>query len=253
MPALFVGHGSPMNAIEENEYSTNWSRIAKEIRRPDAILSVSAHWYTTGTKIMNTPTPKMVYDIYGFPDNLYQIKYSAKGCPEAAELAAGLIKTPATVDNSWGIDHGTWSVLRHMYPDADIPVFQLSIDSQAGASSHYRIGQDLASLRDNGIMILGSGNVVHNLSRINWEMEGGNSWAIQFDKYIKEKVVSRKNEYVVHYDHGNDISAKLAVPTPDHFFPLLYVLGATDENDKLTVFNDSCTMGALSMTSYLFG
>jgi 4,5-DOPA dioxygenase extradiol len=241
-----------MNAIEENEYSTNWSRIAREIRRPDAILSISAHWYTAGTKIMNTETPKMVYDIYGFPDNLYQVKYPAKGCPEAAKLAAGLIKTHVMIDNSWGIDHGTWSVLRHMYPNADIPVFQISIDSLAGASAHYRIGQELAALRENGVMILGSGNVVHNLSRINWEMEGGNSWAIQFDKYIKEKIVNRKHEYVVHYNHGNDISAKLAVPTPDHFYPLLYVLGATDEEDKLTVFNDSCTMGALSMTSYLF-
>jgi 4,5-DOPA dioxygenase extradiol len=252
MPALFVGHGSPMNAIEENVYSKNWSRIAKQIKRPDAILSVSAHWYTTGTKIMDTPTPRMVYDAYGFPDKLYQLKYSAKGCPEAAKLAASLIKKTVRVDNSWGIDHGTWSVLKHMYPDADIPVFQLSIDSLAPASAHYRIGQELASLRKQGIMIFGSGNVVHNLSRINWEMDGGNSWAVQFDKHIKNKIVDRKHEYAIHYDHGNDISAKLSVPTPEHFYPLLYILGASAENEKLTVFNESCTMGALSMTSYLF-
>lgn len=252
MPALFVGHGSPMNAIEENEYSRNWSRIAKEIKKPDAILSVSAHWYTAGTKVMDTPAPRMVFDIYGFPDKLYQVKYPAKGCPDAARQVPGLTKNPVRIDNSWGIDHGTWSVLRHMYPDADIPVFQLSIDSLAGASDHYRIGQELAALRDSGIMILGSGNVVHNLARINWEMETGNSWAIQFDKHIKEKIISRKHEYVIHYDHGNDISAMLSIPTPDHFYPLLYVLGASDEKDNLTVFNESCTMGSLSMTSYLF-
>lgn len=252
MPALFVGHGSPMNAIEENEYSKNWSRVAGKIKKPDAILSISAHWYTAGTKIMDTEAPRMVYDFYGFPDKLYQVKYPAHGCPEAVKKAAGMIRKPVITDNSWGIDHGTWSVLMHMYPDANIPVFQLSIDSLAGASDHYRIGQQLAPLRDNGIMILGSGNVVHNLPRMNWEMPDGNSWAVRFDKHIREKIVNRKYEYAVHYDNGNDISTKLSVPTPDHFYPLLYVLGASDERDRLTVFNESCTMGALSMTSYLF-
>lgn len=251
MPALFVGHGSPMNAIEENEYSRNWSKLGKQIKRPDVILAVSAHWYTNGTRINDTTDPKMIYDMYGFPDELYEVVYNAKGSPEVAHLTMNLIGNSVKVDNTWGLDHGTWSVLRRMYPDASIPVLQLSINANADAAAHYRLGQTIASLRTNGVMILGSGNVVHNLGRVNWGMEDGYDWAIEFDDYIKKNILGGNHEEVIHYENAG-ASAKPSFPTPEHFDPLLYVLGASNPEDRITVFNDSCTMGSMSMTSYLF-
>lgn len=251
MPALFVGHGSPMNAIEDNEYSRNWSGIAKKIKRPEAILAVSAHWFTDGTRITDDADPKMVYDMYGFPDELYKVKYHAKGNPDLAFRTKGLIKNAVNIDNSWGIDHGVWSVLRHMYPEADIPLLQLSIDYKSEAAVHYRLGQEIASLRENGVMVLGSGNIVHNLSKISWGMNGGQPWALEFDEYIKENIINRQHQAVIDYENAGN-SSKLAFPTPEHFYPLLYVLGASNKEDKITVFNNSCTMGSISMTSYLF-
>lgn len=251
MPALFVGHGSPMNAIEDNEYSNSWEEIGKHIAKPEAILSVSAHWFTKGTKITDAPKPKVVYDMYGFPDALYRINYQPNGSPELAHKTMSLISSEVKIDNSWGIDHGTWSVLCRMYPKADIPVFQLSVDENASAETHFNIGRELASLRDEGVMIFGSGNVVHNLSQVNWDMEGGYSWALEFDEYIKDKIISGQYDSVLDYSKAGS-SAELAFHTPDHFNPLLYVLGASNKSDKLTVLNDSCTLGALSMTSYLF-
>lgn len=251
MPALFVGHGSPMNAIEDNEYAKTWARIGKEIKRPDAILSVSAHWNTIGIRIMDTPSPMQIFDIYGFPEDLYKVEYSAKGSPDTAAMVLDQIGPLVRIDNTWGIDHGTWSVLRHMYPDADIPVLQLSIDFNADASFHYLIGEELAALRRNGVMIFGTGNIVHNLSRISWDLNCGYSWAQEFDRRMKENVLSGKHDEIIHYDQ-DDIPSRLAFTTPEHFYPLLYVLGATDESDKVTVFNNSCTMGSISMTGYLF-
>lgn len=251
MPVLFVGHGSPMNALEENEYTENWKKIAKLIPRPEAILSISAHWYTDGTRITDAAEPRMVYDMYGFPEELYQIKYNAPGSPELAHLTKGLISREVTIDNSWGYDHGTWSILHKMYPEADIPVYQLSVDKNAGSADHYRIGQELKALRDKGVMIFASGNVVHNLRMVNWDMEGGYSWAEEFDRYIKEKIIKKEYDDVIHYERAGK-SAQSAFPTPEHFYPLLYVLGSTDREDRLTVFNDSCMLGGLSMTSYLF-
>lgn len=251
MPALFIGHGSPMNAIEDNEYSKTWEEISKQIAKPEAILSVSAHWFTKGTKITDSPKPRVVYDMYGFPDALYHVVYQPNGAPELARDTMSLISSEVKVDNSWGIDHGTWSVLCRMYPNADIPVYQLSVDAGASAETHFRIGRELASLRDKGIMIFGSGNVVHNLSRVNWDMVGGYSWASEFDGYIKSRIVAGQYDDVLAYSKEGP-SAAMAVNTPDHFNPLLYVLGASDKKDKLTVFNDSCTLGALSMTCYLF-
>ncbi|WP_099205247.1 4,5-DOPA dioxygenase extradiol [Scatolibacter rhodanostii] len=251
MPALFIGHGSPMNAIEDNEYSNIWSEISKQIAKPEAILSVSAHWFTRGSKITDSPKPNVVYDMYGFPDALYNVIYQPDGAPNLAHEAISLIGSKVDVDNSWGIDHGTWSVLCRMYPEADVPVFQLSVDANASAETHFRIGQEIASLRNKGVMIFGSGNVVHNLSRVSWDMDGGYPWATEFDNYIKEKILSGEYDDVINYDRAGP-SRKLAFHTPDHFNPLLYVLGASNKNDKLTVFNDSCTLGSLSMTSYLF-
>ena len=189
MPALFIGHGSPMNAIEDNQYTRNWIEIAGEFPKPKAILAISAHWYTDGSRITDEAHPKMVYDMYGFPDELYKVLYEAKGAPELAHLTKDLIKRDVKIDNSWGYDHGTWSVLCKMYPEADIPVYQLSVDSSASAQTHFKIGQEISALREKGVLILGSGNVVHNLSKISWEMEGGHPWAVDFDNYIKNKII----------------------------------------------------------------
>lgn len=252
MPVLFVGHGSPMNAIEDNMFTENWRRVAQEMPRPEAILAVSAHWYTTGTRIMDEAQPKMVYDMYGFPKELYEVKYPAQGAPELAQLTKDLIHEQVKTDNSWGYDHGTWSVLCQMYPKADIPVFQLSVDRTATAETHFKIGQELSSLREKGVLIFASGNIVHNLSRVAWDMKGGYPWADDFDRYIKDKIIHRQFEEVVKYKAAGQ-SVDSAFITPDHFYPLLYILGASSPDDKVSVFNDSCIMGSLSMTSYLFG
>lgn len=251
MPTLFIGHGSPMNAIEDNEYTENWVKIAGKIPKPEAILAVSAHWYTEGSRIMDEVQPKMVYDMYGFPEELYRIEYKAKGSPELSHLTKTLITKTVKIDNSWGYDHGTWSVLCRMYPEADIPVYQLSVDSSASAETHFQIGQEISALREKGVLIFGSGNVVHNLSKINWGMIGGNPWAVEFDNYIKEKIIRKQYKDVIHYETAGK-SSELAFFTPEHFYPLLYALGASREDDRLSIFNDSCMMGSLSMTSYLF-
>ncbi|WP_341458756.1 class III extradiol ring-cleavage dioxygenase [Clostridium vincentii] len=186
-----------------------------------------------------------------FLDELYKVLYKAEGALELAHLTKNLIKKDVKIDNSWGYDHGTWSVLCKMYPEADIPVYQLSIDSSASAETHFKIGQEISSLREKGVLILGSGNVVHNLSKISWEMDGGHPCAIDFDNYIKNKIIQKQYQDVINYKTAGK-SSELAFYTPDHYNPLLYVLGASKEDDRLTIFNDSCTLGSLSMTSYLF-
>lgn len=251
MPTLFVGHGSPMNAIEANVFSANWSRLAGQMPRPEAILAISAHWYTSGSRISDAARPKMIYDMYGFPDELYQVAYDAAGAPEMAHLTRNLISRTVSVDNSWGIDHGTWSVLCHMYPQADIPVYQLSVDSHADAAVHFQIGRELQALREKGVLILGSGNVVHNLARIQWGMDGGLPWAVEFDAYIKDRITERQFEDVIQYRKAGK-SSELAFFTPDHFYPLLYVLGASSPDDTLAISSQICTMGSMSMTCYLF-
>lgn len=250
-PALFIGHGSPMNAVENNEYSRKWAEIAGLFPKPKAVLSISAHWYTNGTRINDMPHPKIIYDFYGFPEALYQVQYPADGSPELAKSAIGSIQRPVTVDHDWGIDHGTWSVLSKMYPQADIPVVQLSIDRNAGAEESFQIGRDLRVLRDKGVLILGSGNVVHNLSQVAWDLAGGYPWADEFDQYVKQNVIGKRYEELIHYHHAGK-SAERAFTTPEHFYPLLYVLGASHESDALKIVNDSRAMGSLSMTSYLF-
>jgi len=250
MPVLFVGHGSPMNAVENNQFTRGWEEIAGKIPKPKAILSISAHWYTAETRINNAEKPEMVYDMYGFPDELYRVVYPAPGAPELAAITKNLISRAVKVDNTWGIDHGTWSVLHRMYPAAEIPVYQLSIDMDAAAEIHYKIGQELTSLREQGVLILGSGNIVHNLSRINWALEGGFPWADAFDDYIQQNILNVEHEAIIDYHLAGEPS-KLAFITREHFYPLLYVLGASDGDDAITVFNDSRTLGSISMTSYL--
>ena len=251
MPALFVGHGSPMNAVENNKYTKKWQEIGRQMARPRAILMISAHWYTHGTRIMDTKTPRLVYDMYGFPEELYRVHYPSPGSPELAARAQELLSVPVQTDNNWGIDHGAWSVLCHLFPEANVPVVQLSVDGTAGAQAHFQMGQDLSALRDEGVMIIGSGNIVHNLARIQWEAESGFSWAEEFDGYIRDKIEKREFPDVVDYRKAGSC-AKMAFPMPDHFYPLMYALGASNEEDRLTVFNEDCLMGSLSMTSYLF-
>ena len=251
MPAVFIGHGSPMNAIEKNRFTDNWRKLADEIPRPEAILSVSAHWYTKGTRITDEKQPKTIYDMYGFPKKLYEIEYKAPGAPELAHYTRGLISKEVSIDNSWGYDHGTWSVLHVMYPDADIPVYQMSVDRSADAGVHFEIGRQIRELRKKGVMILGSGNVVHNLSRINWEMESGYAWAQDFDEYIKDSILSRQYQNAVEYEKAGK-SSELAFQIPDHFYPLLYVLGAASDGDRISVLNDDYVLGSLSMTCYIF-
>lgn len=250
-PVLFVGHGSPLNAIESNQYTRGWQEIAGKIPRPAAILAVSAHWYTDGSKINDQEEPKTVYDMYGFPDALYKVSYNVPGAPELARITKNLISRKVEFDNSWGIDHGTWSVLCKMYPEADIPVYQLSVDRTAGAEVHFQIGRNLRRLREDGVLIFASGNVVHNLSKVDWEMDGGYSWAVEFDGYIRGKILARDYQGVINYQSAGP-SAELAFRRPDHFYPLLYALGASEAADSLSIYNESCTLGSISMTSYLF-
>ncbi|MBP1744228.1 MAG: ligB2 [Firmicutes bacterium] len=251
MPVLFVGHGNPMNAIEDNEYSRGWIEIARKIPKPEAILSISAHWYTKVTKVSDAAKPETVYDIYGFPDELYQVAYNAPGAPELARQLKGMISSEVELDNSWGIDHGTWSVLRRMYPEADIPVLQLSVDSLTSFDAHFRIGREISSLREKGVLIMGSGNIVHNLSMAKWGMDSGFQWADEFDAFIRDRIKARKFEDVINYGNAGK-SSEMAFFTPEHYYPLLYVLGASRYDDRITIFNESRTMGSISMTSYLF-
>lgn len=252
MPVLFVGHGSPMNAIEDNPYTRTWKDIAKRIPRPEVILSVSAHWYTRGTRINNEPAQKTIYDMYGFPKELYQLQYNTTGSPAIAKTSKELISRETKYDNSWGIDHGTWSVLVHMYPDRDIPVFQISIDAEASPEAHYKIGRELRSLRNRGVFIFCTGNIVHNLRLVDWNKANeGFDWAYEFDEYIYESLIKKDHDNIIKFREQGNI-ARLAVPTPDHFYPLLYAIGATDGDDKISVYNKSCELGSLTMTTYLW-
>lgn len=250
MPVLFVGHGSPMNAIEDNPFTRGWEDLAGQIPKPEAILSVSAHWTTRGTKTSDAPAPRQIYDMYGFPPELYELHYEPAGAPDRARQVQRLVPEVA-IDNGWGIDHGTWSVLCRMYPAQDRPVFQLSLARGVPAQQHFELGQKLRSLREQGVLILGSGNIVHNLGRVSWSLDGGFDWALEFDQYIETGIMERHFDAVIDYSRAGEI-AQRAFNTTEHFDPLLYVLGATDETDSITVFNKACTLGSISMTSYLF-
>ncbi|MCK9170531.1 MAG: 4,5-DOPA dioxygenase extradiol [Treponema sp.] len=251
MPVLFVGHGSPMNAVENNEFTETWQTLSGNISRPSAILSVSAHWFTDGERIQTAPRPRQVYDMYGFPQELYNVRFPATGKPELAEKVQKLVHTPVSADNSWGIDHGTWSVLCRMYPDADIPVVQLSVNRSASLQDQFELGRELLPLRDDGILILASGNIVHNLGMIDWDKQDGFGWADSFDGTVRDAVLSGNVQSIMNAaSSGKD--ARRAVPTPDHFMPLLYALGASG-GDKPVVFNDARTLGSLSMTGFVFG
>jgi len=251
MPVLFVGHGSPMNAIEHNVFTDKWKEIGRSLPRPKVILVVSAHWVTQGIRTSNAVNPKLVYDMYGFPKALYDLKYPVKGSSELADQIVMLFGEQAIIDNKWGIDHGAWSVLNHMFPQADIPVVQLSLNQNVSLEAHYQFGKMISDLRNQEILIIGSGNVVHNLALTNFEMEKGYPWAHDFDDYIKSNIINNNHDAVVHYKRAGK-SSESAFYTLEHFLPLLYVLGVTSGEDQIEVFNERCLMGSLSMTSYLF-
>jgi len=257
MPVLFIGHGSPMNAIEDNEFSKRWQQMGKEIPTPKAVVVVSAHWLTKGTMVTAMPSPKTIHDFGGFPQALFDIQYPAPGSPELATEIQKLITNPAVeLDHDWGLDHGTWSVVKHMYPDADIPVLQLSIDYYKPAAYHYELAKQLLSLRKKGVLIIGSGNMVHNLRMVAWdklnEPEYGFDWALEMNDIFKNKISNGFHKELIQYEKLHK-AATLAIPTPDHYYPLLYILALQTDNDKVEFFNDKAVGGSLTMTSVKIG
>ncbi len=257
MPVLFMGHGSPMNGIEDNEFSRYWSKLAKEIPQPEAILCVSAHWLTKGTHVTAMDFPKTIHDFGGFPRKLFEVEYPAPGHPGIATETAKLIQTTDVgLDHDWGLDHGTWTVVRHMYPQANIPVFQLSIDYHKPAEYHYNLAKELAALRKRRVLIIGSGNMVHNLRMIDWKNMNtdnyGYDWARDLNEIFKSKISSRDHHALLRYNELSS-AAKLAIPSPDHYYPLIYTLGLQNEREDVEFFNDKCVAGSLTMTSVRIG
>jgi 4,5-DOPA dioxygenase extradiol len=256
MPVLFVGHGSPMNGIQDNEFSQYWKKLATEIEKPKAILCVSAHWLTSGTCITAMDKPMTIHDFGGFPQELFNVQYPAPGNPKLAEETAKLI-TSTTVgrDHDWGLDHGTWTIVRHMYPNTDIPVLQLSIDYNQPAQYHYDLAKQLSALRKKGVLIMGSGNMVHNLGMVAWDKLNdsyGFDWAIEMNEIFKTKIMNNDHAALIAYEKLNS-AAKLAIPTPEHYYPLIYSLGLKEEKDAISFFNDKPMAGSLTMTSVRFG
>ena len=252
MPVLFVGHGSPTNAIEENEFSRAWADAGKSMPRPRAVLCVSAHWETNGTYVTAAERPATIHDFSGFPRPLYEVRYPVPGAPELARLVRETTRgATVRLDPDRGLDHGAWSVLRRMFPGADIPVVQLSLDRSKDPAFHYELGKELAGLRRAGVLIVGSGNIVHNLGVIAWE-DTAYDWAVEFDETIKRLILSRSHGAIVRYtDLGR--AARLSVPTNEHFLPLLYVLALQEEGDGIRFFADRVTLGSISMRSLRIG
>jgi 4,5-DOPA dioxygenase extradiol len=254
MPVLFIGHGSPMNAIAVNEYSKTLNRLGTELPKPKAILVVSAHWLTQGTFVTSTDTPKLIYDFFGFPHELFEAKYPARGSQAAALKINHLIEnTRIQFDNgSWGLDHGSWSVLRHLYPQADIPVLQLSIDMSKPIDWHLNFAKELVRLRDDGFLIVGSGNIVHNLRNFSWrENVDVFPWASEFDKWFKQKLEERDFNSLI-TDFNKTEAGKLSVPALDHYLPAVYGFGASLPSDKLSHVYEEIQNGSIAMRSFMF-
>jgi 4,5-DOPA dioxygenase extradiol len=252
MPVIFYGHGSPMNALDDNVYTRVWQSFAERFARPKAILAISAHWTTRGTAVTAMAAPKTIHDFGGFPKALFDVRYPAPGDPAlAARVAQILAPIPVRMDQEWGLDHGTWSVLLKTYPKADIPVVQLSLDITQDPAYHFALGQKLATLRDEGVMIIASGNVVHNLARMD-PRSSGYDWAQRFNLAMRTAILAGQFEHVVNYAAlGTD--AALSVPTSEHFLPLLYVLGAKSADEPLEIVAEGMELGAISMMSVVIG
>ena len=256
MPVLFIGHGSPMNGIEQNEFSLEWEKTGKDLKTPQAILVISAHWLTNGTHITAMDFPKTIHDFGGFPEELYKVQYPVPGNRQLAQETKDLIKsTNVGLNHDWGLDHGSWTVVRRMYPDATIPVLQLSIDYSKPASYHYNLAKELSALRKKGVLIIGSGNMIHNLGMIAWdklEQPGyGYDWAIEMHELFRKKITDGDHNALINYESLGK-SARLAIPTPDHYYPLMYVLGLQEKKETPTFFNDRLVGGSLNMTSVRF-
>jgi 4,5-DOPA dioxygenase extradiol len=249
-PVLFIGHGSPENAIEDNQFSRGWRQLASEIPRPEAILCVSAHWLTSGTGVTAMPKPKTIHDFYGFPPELYDARYEAPGSPELAAKIKQMVKAvPVVEDSEWGLDHGTWIVLANMFPEADIPVIQLSIDMDLPAQTHFSIGRELAGLRQDNVLIIGSGNLVHNLMRLRFDGRVFD-WAVEFDAFVTHALAAGDNQALVDFERHP--TAAQAHPTTDHYLPLLYAIGAAGE-ELPRFINEGIFAGSVSMRCAVFG
>lgn len=255
MPAIFFGHGNPMNALLRNEWTEGWAAIGKNLERPRAVLCVSAHWYLPATLVSAMPAPRTIHDFGGFPRELYQVQYPAPGDPQLARRVQDLLaRLPVELDESWGLDHGTWSVFRHVYPEADVPIVQLSIDKTQPPQFHFLLGQRLAPLRDEGLLIAGSGNIVHNLHAYAWgkHIPDPYDWAVRFETAARDQLLACEFEPLINYESlGRD--ALLSIPTPDHYLPLLYVLGAHREGETVTFPVDGVDGGSVSMLSVQVG
>jgi 4,5-DOPA dioxygenase extradiol len=252
MPVLFVGHGSPMNAIEDNEFSQAWAQIGQSLPPPQAILCISAHWETAGVQATAMEAPRTIYDFYGFPPELYAVRYPAPGSRALASLVQQALPGAAVqLDLTWGLDHGAWSVLRRMFPAADIPVVQLSLDYNKSPQEHYELGKALSSLRHRGVLIVGSGNMVHNLRLIQW---GDNAfdWALEFDDLLCQRILAGDHEAITQYSQFGRL-AMLSIPTPEHYLPLLYTLAAQEKDEPVSFFAEKVTLGSISMRGVRIG
>jgi 4,5-DOPA dioxygenase extradiol len=252
MPLLFVGHGSPMNAIEDNDFSRTWGEVAKSLPKPKAVLCISAHWETAGTWLTAMDKPETIHDFGGFPKALYDVIYPAPGDPGlAAETRGKITRTEAGLDYKWGLDHGSWSVLKRFYPKADIPIIQMSLDYNKSARFHYDLATELAFLRKQGVLIVGSGNIVHNLGMVAWNRlndKFGYDWALEAREKIKASILAGDHKFLIDYQLQGK-AFQYSIPTPEHYLPLLYILALKDENEKVHFFNDDCVAGSLAMTS----
>jgi 4,5-DOPA dioxygenase extradiol len=253
MPVLFLGHGSPMNAIEENEFVKGWRDAGKSIPRPDAIICISAHWETRGTFVTSMEKPQTIHDFGGFPKALFDVLYPAPGSPALAKETKDIIKkTEVGLDEKWGLDHGCWSVVKHLYPEADVPVIQLSLDYYQTPQYHYDLAKELAPLRNKGVLIIGSGNIVHNLGMVAWDKlntnDYGYDWALEAKEKMKKFILNNDHKSLIDYN-SQGRAFKLSIPTPEHFLPLLYALALKESNEKISIFNDKTVAGSLAMTS----
>lgn len=257
MPVFFFGHGSPMNAIEQNEFSKEWERIGNSMMKPNAVLCISAHWLTRGTFVTAMEHPRTIHDFGGFPRELFDVQYPAPGSPQLAKEIKDLVHAvPVDLDEAWGLDHGSWSVVRHLYPDADVPVLQLSIDYNKPAAYHYALAKELAALRKKGVLIVGSGNMVHNLGLVAWdkmnEPDFAFDWALEANNAMKKFINDHNHDALIDF-RSQGKAFDLAIPTPDHYYPMIYALALQGKEEELSFFNDKAVMGSLTMTSFRIG
>jgi 4,5-DOPA dioxygenase extradiol len=254
MPAIFFGHGNPMNALGDNEYTQAWRRIGEQVARPRAILAISAHWYVPGTRVMSNAMPRTIHDFGGFPPELFEVRYPARGDLALAQRVQELLGPTASLNESWGLDHGAWSVLKHVYPAADVPVVQLSIDETQPASFHFEVGTKLAPLREEGVLVVGSGNLVHNLHSYAWGRHPREpyDWAVRFERVARESMLSGDFNPLIHYETlGRD--ALLSIPTAEHYLPLLYVLGCRRQREAIRFPVEGVDGGSISMLTVQVG